>query len=147
YRGSTFGIERVRIGTPQWEVVEAIQYSAIAGNEGTQHGEAEVTAGHILTRHAYVPTERIWGPKTPHAPPYAGELAPGLAGAPDVRSGIDFGVADWSEPRSISVMLLIAATADAPVGKTSDGSVPMIPNALFPFSVDGELLRDGLLAD
>jgi len=97
--------------------------------------------------HASDPNDFIIGPALPHAGPYDDELY-SLAIAQGITPKQTFTEAEFSDPSGVTIMMNIVPSEDAVTGSSFDfDSGPIIPNALFPIAVDGDVLREGVMYD
>jgi len=138
------GCTRTKIGAPLWEPTGIV---AVPSNMPSF--EAYLTFLDNLTspNHAYDVNDNIIGPALPHAGPYDDELY-GLAVAKNVPVKQTFSVAEFSDPSGVTIMMNIIPSAGAATGSSVDfASGPIIPNALFPIAVDGDMFREGVLYD
>jgi hypothetical protein len=137
---------RAKIGAPSWEPSGA---AAIAGQVGSTSPDLffDFLNGLVAPHHGFDPNDFIIGPVSPHAGPYDDELAT-LAIARGFEPKQKFRVSEFTAPAGIVILLNLVPSAGAPTGSSFDfTSGPIIPNAVFPLSVDGDLFRDGQLYD
>jgi hypothetical protein len=126
-----------RIGTPIWTPVDFHVFSAPAGS---WEEFLEVI-------------NAIWGPPNhplptgaPHPPPYDTELAEGIA-RQGYHEGNTFLVTEFSGGRAIFLTFMLIPDPGTTGSSPDYTSGPIIPNTLFPISVDGTARRNGQLFD
>jgi hypothetical protein len=101
----------------------------------------------LAPNHAYNPDEFVFGPGAPHAGPYSDEAFAALSAA-NIAVKQSFSTAEFSAPSGVILTFNVVPGGSAPIGSSPDfASGPIIPNALFPLVVDGDLYRDGVLYD
>jgi hypothetical protein len=82
-----------------------------------------------------------------HAGPYDDELYT-YATAHNLTAKQTFSVAEFTDPQGVVIMMNFVPSAGAATGSSFDfSSGPIIANALFPVTVNGDLLRNGVLFD
>jgi hypothetical protein len=138
------GCTRTKIGAPLWEPSGVVAVpSSMPSFEGYLTFLNDLTA----PNHTYDMNDNIIGPGPAHAGPYDNELY-GMAVAKSVPVKQAFTVAEFSDPSGVTIMMNIIPSAGAAVGSSVDfASGPIIPNALFPIAVDGDMLREGVMYD
>jgi hypothetical protein len=142
------GCTLTAIGKPAWGPVAAMMTTATVGSAQTGPDDYIAWMGQLHSpRHVFYPAEFLFGPGTPHPPPYADELAVAVA-ADNLAPRQTFTISEFSAPRGVSLNMIIAATQGAPLGKSPDfAKGPILPNALFPLSIDGDIYLNGSMYD
>lgn len=138
--------KRTKIGAPIWEPTGV---AAIAGQVGSTSPDTFFAFLNELVRpeHAFDDNDFIIGPAVPHAGPYHDELAT-FAIEKGFRPTQKFKAREFTAPGGIIILLNLVPSAGAPTGSSFDfASGPIIPNAVFPITVDGDLYRNGELYD
>ena len=101
----------------------------------------------LAPRHQYSAIDNLVLPGDAHPSPYDQELAMSLSGR-GLRSRGRFTVPEFSSPNGVALLMIVAPAAGAPVGSSADSpSWPILPNAMFPLAIDGDLLKDGVVVD
>jgi hypothetical protein len=140
------GCSRVRIGSPLWQVAGVI---AVAGDVGTTTPDPLIAflKDMVGPNHAWDDDDFIVGPKLPHAGPYDDEIF-SLAVAAGHTPKQSFTKAEFTGPKGVIITFNIIPGAGAPTGSSFDfASGPILPNAIFPLKVDGDMYREGELYD
>ena len=89
----------------------------------------------------------IIGPALAHAGPYTDEIY-SLVTAKSMTVKQDFTVSEFTAPSGVLIMMNIVPSAGAATGSSFDfDSGPIIANALFPMTVNGDVYRNGVLYD
>jgi hypothetical protein len=134
-----------QIGHPTWEPVDAHIFTAPIGTVESPCCDLFLdTATTALPPPNHVPDSILFiGPGAPHDPPYDQEFAAGLASS-GFREATTFSTSEFSLPSAVYAMWMIVPTARSPYsGKSQDfESGPIIPNELFPITVNGTALRN-----
>ncbi len=129
------------VAAPTWRPVDFVTYSG-----ATDFSDAF----RILPppNHQFHPDLGV-GPGAPHGPPYDTEISAGLAAAGIAEKTV-FSVEEFDGSLGNGVFtafMVIANPANAPTGLTPDGVTRMIPNALFPITLDITVSRNGVVFD
>jgi hypothetical protein len=122
---------------------------AVSGNIGSTTPDLfnAFTSGLVSPNHAYDANDNVIGPAIAHAGPYDDELF-SLVSAKGLTAKQAFSEAEFTPPSGVVIMLNIVPSAGAATGSSFDfASGPIMPNALFPMIVDGDVLRDGVMYD
>jgi hypothetical protein len=133
-------------GTPHYRVAEVQLFAAPFGP--TQQTLVSTLTTFFAGLHR-IDTFFGYGllPGTPHAPPYATELATLMAQQGYVSSS-RFADCDLVPTRGIGLVYSLVPSSDAPTGKTADYAAgPILPNACFPMQNDTSWFREGILID
>lgn len=140
------GCTLTKIGSPLWQPTGAI---ALAGDVGSTTPDLfiDFTSDLVEPNHAYDANDNIIGPAVAHAGPYHDEVYTlALAGGETPKQA--FTAAEFTAPNGVVIMLNIVPTAGAPTGSSFDfASGPIMPNAIFPLAVDGDVFREGVMYD
>ena len=137
---------RTKIGAPSWEPTGV---TAIAGQVGSTTPDIFLAFLNsvVSPNHAFDDNDFIIGPAIAHAGPYDDEVG-SLAKAKGFTPKQTFRASEFTAPGGIVILLNLVPSAGAPIGSSFDfASGPIIPNALFPIAVDGDLFRNGELYD
>jgi len=138
--------KRTKIGSPSWEPTGL---TAIAGQVGSTTPDVFISfLGNLVApNHAFDENDFVIGPAIAHPGPYDDEVGT-LAEEKGFRPKQTFHASEFTAPGGIVILLNLVPSKGAPVGSSFDfASGPIIPNALFPIAVDGDLFRDGVLYD
>jgi hypothetical protein len=141
------GISLTPIGSPTWRPVDFHLFAAPVGTAETGYAEyAETVLGLLPPPDHEFNAKLVVGPGVAHPPPYATELAEGVA-ASGFHEGLRFSGAEFSKGMGV-----FAAWMNVPdpgvTGSSPDfASGPIIPNSLFPILVNGVALRQGQMFD
>ena len=133
-------------GTPDWTAVAWAVYVAPIGTASDPPSTLNASASAVWApNHAFDTTNSVFKSIIPHAPPYDGELATGLAQTTFVNTGC-LPASAFVAPSGVLVSAILIPSATAPSGSSYEvaTSGPIIPSALY---VDGDLLRDGVVID
>ena len=130
------GCTRVQIGAPTWEPVGAVIFrESVAGTDD----DVPFLGTVLAPNHVRDATLGAFGPGNPHAGPYDGELD-ALLSAQHLFPIQQFLYHSVGPGSSIAIMVVIRASAGAPVGRSADfESGPIVANALFPLRVAADL--------
>lgn len=127
------------VGNPVYQIVDARLFAAPHGLAPTyslfNQTTAQIFPGHFPAR-------------VPHAGPYERELSEGLAraGFADRTANPLFDVSEFSGPTGVFFGLIRVPGPNAPLGSSPDfASGPIVPNAAFPITVRGDVLRNGAI--
>jgi hypothetical protein len=138
------GCTRTKIGLPKWELSGIV---AVPSDMPSQEGYLEFLDDLTGPNHAFDMNDGIIGPGAVHAGPYDDELYL-LAVAKDIPVKQSFTTEEFSDPSGVTIMMNIIPSEGAVTGSSVDfASGPIIPNTLFPFTVDGDMYREGVLYD
>jgi hypothetical protein len=127
---------RAPIGAPTWEPVGAVIFrEPVVGTD-----DDVPFLGTVLgPNHLRYATVGAFGPGSPHAGPYDGELD-ALLSAQHLFPLQQFPYHSVGGGPSIAIMVVIRPSPGAAVGRSADfESGPIIPNALFPLRVAADL--------
>lgn len=131
------GCTRAPIGAPGWEPVGAVIFREPVG--GTADDVPFISTV-LAPNHARYTAVGAFGPGTPHAGPYDGELDALLAARHvyPIQQLAYFSIAGTMD--SVAILVVVRPTADAPVGRSPDFDAgPIIPNASFPLRVVADM--------
>lgn len=131
------------VGTPGWEPVDYHQFTVTVGNNFQNFGTILET---ILPppEHAQHPDIGI-GPGAAHAGPYDGEFAATVASLGYVDKDV-YPQAEGLLPEGIMSIFMVVPSVGAPTGSSPDfASGPIIPNAVFPITVQVDAYQDDVL--
>lgn len=136
------------MGAPAWEPVGLQQFTASCGSAATMFAPALSTLRTMLApNHTFLRVDGLFGPGTPHAPPYADEIPNAVSAQGFVHSDT-FSAAEFSAPNCVFTVMVIAPTASAPAGSAPDfASGPILPRSIFPFHLDTNVYKNGSLWD
>jgi hypothetical protein len=141
------GLARITpVGDPIWRPVDFHLFTAPIGTAATGFAEFGELIQALLPPPEHIPIPPLFGvgPGAPHAPPYDQELAEGVAanGLVDRHS---FPASAFSTETGNGVYLVTMIVPEPGVtGRSPDfASGPIVPNSLFPLSVDGIATRNG----
>ncbi len=142
------GCTAIPLGAPMWKPVGAVMLAGPLGSSDTNTQPFTDFLTPILApNHKYNPDEGVWGPGDAHPGPYLDEGFAALSAA-SISMKQSFSTADFTKPSGVFLTLNLVPTDSAPLGSSPDfASGPIIPNALFPVQVDGDLYRGGTLYD
>jgi hypothetical protein len=101
----------------------------------------------LAGKHAYDAGTNTFASVAPHQPPYDSEISDGLQTAGFV-SASEFSVCHLEPPNMLFLLVIVAPTAGAPTGQTSD--YPSGPTLFFSQAgvfVDGDTFREGTIID
>jgi hypothetical protein len=141
-----FSYAKTAIGNPTWDVVDGAQFTGPVGTMQDGYQAFLPTMQMVAPHHRLDMQAHIFNSFEPHPPPYDRELTTNLEASELVR-GSRYAVADWVPPRGLIVGIVLAAKPGSAQGKTPDGLLPMMANAIFPISIDADLFRNGALID
>ncbi len=133
-------------GTPNWTAVAWAVFVAPLGTIDSPPATLAASESAVWApKHVYDTGMNTFKSAVPHAPPYDGELAAGLAQTTFVNTGC-FPASAFQAPSGVFVAGILVPSATAPTGSSyevaSDG--PIISGELV---VDGDLLRNGVVID
>lgn len=134
-----------KVGNPQWEPVD---FHLFAENAGVDWSNFHTVIAGLLPppNHKDHPSLGV-GPGDPHAAPYDGELALGVAAKGYVEHSV-YPQSAGALPNAIFAAWMMVPSAGAPTGSSPDfASGPIIPNTVFPIAVHVDAYFDGALLD
>ena len=137
------------IGNPAWIPVDPHVFTAPIGTAADGYAEFGRTLATVLPPPHYQSYECLGiGPGTPEAPPYTHDVASGVRGA-GYPEGSQFAQQGFSNGQGVLAAFMVIPTANTSnVGSSPDYALgPIIPNALFPISVNGVTRRDAATYD
>ena len=136
------------IGTPGFVPTDFHLFSAPSGTAADGFAAFAQTQQALLPPPNHVPNPALGiGPGQPHAGPYDGEFAQGVAANGFVDSTV-FTTAQYSGGNGVYLVFMAVPGAGSPTGSSPDFTAgPILPNALFPLTVDGTTLTDGVSND
>jgi hypothetical protein len=140
------GCTEMELKAPTWRLAGAFMTVAPLGSPATGTAAYFEWLDELLSPN-HEPMEGVYGPGVPHARPYDDELFQLLtvAGGSARQS---FTADEFGGLNGVALFLSAVPNASAPHGSSADfASGPILPNELFPFYVDGDLYRDGVLYD
>jgi len=139
-------VRLTQIGHPMWHPVDFHMFSAPIGTATSGYAEFATTALAILPppNHVYNP-DLLVGPGAPHSPPYTNELAKGVAN-PDLGydQGQRFSAAQFSNGNGVWVVWMNVPKPGTTGSSPDFASGPIIPNSVFPITVYGVTVRNGV---
>jgi hypothetical protein len=118
----TLAFSENKSGDPAWKTAGWQLFSAPIGTQSDNFAEALNSWATIWPEHAVLTLgsgQIIFGPKTPHAPPYDGEPAAGVA-ATDFPHGTYFPERSWTAPGGLLLSGVLIPTAGALTGSSTD---------------------------
>jgi hypothetical protein len=147
--GSPAHVSVQKIGNPAWMPVDLHVFAAQIGTAADGYAEFAQTAAIILPPPHYQPVQCLGiGPGTPEQPPYDHDMANGISRA-GYPQGLLFGAQQFSNGGGVYFVYMVVPTSNTPnVGSSPDyAHGPIIPNSLFPISVNGVTRRDNATYD
>ena len=142
------GVIVTTVGTPTFVPTDFHVFAAPIGTAATGYAEFTQTMQAILPppNHVLNPILGI-GPGAPHAGPYDQEMGEGVAANGFVES-TTFPTADYSNGTGVFLVFMLVPGPGSPTGSSPDfASGPIIPNAIFPLTIDGSTFTNGTLND
>ena len=140
------GCSVMEVKTPAWKLAGAFMTGAPVGSpESGIDAYYEWLNALLSPNHELM--DGVYGPGVAHAAPYEDELFELLkvAGGSAKQS---FTAAEFGGLNGVALFLAAVPNAGASYGSSADFvSGPILPNELFPFYVDGDLYRNGVLYD
>ncbi len=136
------------VGAPTFVPTDFHMFAAPIGTEATDYAEFGQTMQAILPppNHVSNPILGI-GPGAPHAGPYDQEIGQGVAANGFVEA-TTFPTTDYSNGAGVFLAFMLVPGPGSSTGSSPDfASGPIIPNALFPLTIDGETFTNGTLND
>ena len=136
------------VGTPTFVPSDFHLFAAPIGTAATGYAEFTQTQQAILPppNHVLNPILSI-GPGAPHAGPYDHEMGQGVAANGFVES-TTFPTADYSNGTGVFLVFMLVPGSGSPTGSSPDfASGPIIPNAIFPLTIDGNTFTNGIFND
>jgi hypothetical protein len=142
------GCTATPLGSPTWELVGAVMAAGTIGSIETDAQPFLDFIGPILApNHTYKPDQNVFGPGAPHTGPYLDEAFAAFSAA-NVTVKQSFTTTEFTAPSGVMLAFNAVPSDSAPYGSSPDFATgPIIPNALFPLVLDGDLYRDGVLYD
>jgi hypothetical protein len=140
------GCSLMEVKAPTWTLAGALMTGAPVGSPASGT-DAYYEWLETLLSPNHEPIDGVYGPGIPHAPPYDDELFQLLTVAGGTPQQT-FTAAEFGELNGVALLFTVVPKAGAPSGSSADfASGPILPNALFPFYIDGDLYRNGVLYD
>ncbi len=142
------GCTATPLGTAKWKPVGAVMAPGLVGSSDTDTQPFyDFLTPIVAPNHIYNSDQGVWGPGAAHAGPYLDEGF-ALLSAASVATKQSFTTADFTAPSGALLTINLVPVDAATLGSSPDFvSGPVIPNALFPLQVDGDLFREGVLYD
>jgi len=141
------GIQLKAIGHPIWKPVDCHLFSAAIGTAATEYAEALATLGSLLPPPRHVINAKLGiGPGAPHRPPYKSELKKGLA-AQDFHEGRRFTSREFSNGQGVFLVCMVVPKPGTRGSSPDFDRGRIIPNTLFPITVEGTAYRNGQVFD
>ena len=136
------------IGNPAYTPTDFHLFAAPIGTPATGFAEFGITQQLLLPPPKHLPDPVLGiGPGTPHVGPYNHEFADGVAanGFVDASS---FTVPQYSNGNGVLLVFMFVPGPGAPTGSSPDFALgPILPNAVFPLTVDGKTVTNGAVND
>ena len=136
------------IGSPAYAPADIHLFSAPIGTFDDGFAEFGVTQQLLLPPPDHLPNPVLGiGPGAPHPGPYDTEFAKGVAanGFVDANS---FTVPQYSNGNGVYLVFMYVPTSNAATGSSPDFTAgPILPNAIFPLTVDGSTFTNGTVND
>lgn len=133
------------VGSPGFVATDFHLFSAPIGTAASGYAEFAATQQALLPPPAHQPNPTLGiGPGAAHAGPYGGEFAQGVAANGFVES-TGFTADRYSNGIGVYLVFMVVPGPGAPSGSSPDfASGPILPNAAFPFTIEGITLTDGV---
>jgi hypothetical protein len=129
-----------QIGAPAWRIVDWQHFPSSVGTFATGFDEFNESCLQVFSGHIFDAAINSIAPDVAHSPPYDDEVADGVAEA-GFDSGSSFRRSDWIAPAGLHLAAVIVPGPTAPLGRSTDEeNGPIISDAIFPISVDGDLV-------
>lgn len=131
------------IGSPAFVPTDFHLFAAPLGTAATGYTEVVQTAQTILPSPNHDPNLVLGiGPGTPHAGPYGQEIGQGVAVSGFVESAV-FTTTQYSNGTGVYLAFMLVPGSGSTVGSSPDfASGPILPNALFPLTLDARTFTD-----
>jgi MYXO-CTERM domain-containing protein len=142
------GVMVTKVGTPTFVPSDFHLFVAPIGTAATGYAEFTQAMEAILPppNHVLNPILGI-GPGVPHAGPYDQEMGQGVAANGFVES-TTFSTSDYSNGTGVYLVFMLIPGPGSSTGSSPDfASGPIIPNAIFPLTIDGNTFTQGMLND
>lgn len=141
------GVTITPIGVPTWGPADIHLFAAPLGTAATNYVEyGDTTLGLLPAPNHQFNANLGVGPGVAHAPPYDSELAAGVA-AQGYHEGTRFSRSEFSNGMAVYIAFMNVPKPGVTGSSPDFTSGPIIPNSLFPISVNGITLRQGKLFD
>lgn len=136
------------VGNPSFVPTDFHLFSAPIGTAATGFAEFAQTTQAILPPPNHQPNPILGiGPGVPHAGPYDQEIGHGVAANGFVEA-TTFTTAQYSNGNGVYLAFMLIPGAGSSTGSSPDfASGPILPNALFPLTLDGNTFTGGTLND
>ncbi len=135
-------------GMPLWEPVDPQVFVGPMGTMASMFAEAQTFEGMwVMPNHQFDIAQNLVAPAMQHAGPYTSELGTMLAASGITPSRV-LTEAQYTAPSGVWMAMVLVPSTGAPTGTSfdSDGG-PIIPNDVFPISVDCDLFQGGTMYD
>jgi hypothetical protein len=140
-------VAQLAVGDPTFQVVGFQMFSAPLGTATDEFMQRKVTVETILPDHELLLDRDLLAPRLPADPPYDLEIAAGVLRAGFVNKD-RYITSEWTAPQGIYLAAQIVPTDRSPSGSSADfASGVVLPNSLFPITVDVDLWKGGSLFD
>jgi hypothetical protein len=137
------GITFTTVGAPIFRITGCNVYSTPIGTPSDSSPWVAALSA-VFPGHRYDQTHNLFMPGQAHQPPYDDEATRGVAAA-GFTPGLSFQVADWTQPRGLTVSCILVPTEGAPTGRSPDyESGPVLDKSL---EIDGDLYLGETLVD
>lgn len=136
------------VGTPSYIPTDFHLFTAPIGTAATGYAEFGQTQMALLPPPNHEPNPVLGiGPGAPHAGPYDKEFATGIA-ANGFVDATKFTTSQYSNGNGVYLVFMLVPSPGAPTGSSPDfASGPIIPNAIFPLTVNGSTVTNGTVND
>jgi hypothetical protein len=134
------------VGAPTWRPVDFQNFAAPFVSSSTGFDGSRATLDSVFgTLHVF--SGGVYVPGTPHAPPYDGELERGVKNAGFVNTA-ELPSVDLKAPSGLYLAFFLVPDVGAAVGRSPDyASGPILPDSLFPISIQGDLYQENSVAN
>lgn len=142
------GVIVTSVGNPSFVPTDFHQFAAPIGTAASGYAEFTQTMQAILPPpdHVLNPILGI-GPGAPHAGPYDQEISQGVLANGFAESSM-FTTSQYSNGTGVFLAFMLVPGPNSPTGSSPDfASGPIIPNQIFPLSIDASTFTNGTFND
>jgi hypothetical protein len=142
------GCTAIALGSPLWSPAGAVMAVGMVGvPETVWQPYLDFVGSVVEPMHKFIPFEGLFGAGVAHAGPYVDE-GYALLSAASIPVKQHFTTAEFAGPTGALFTMNLVPGSSAPVGSSVDFQAgPIIPNALFPIQIQGDLFLEGTVYD
>jgi hypothetical protein len=145
--GPVLNVSQLAVGEPSFNVVGFQLFSAPLGTVTTEFVERKATTEAVLPYEEFLLDLDLLAPREPAEPPYDNKLELGVLAA-GFENKERYAIGEWVAPKGIYLAALLVPVAGSAQGSSADFEAgEIIPNDIFPITVDVDLWKGGAVFD